>query len=64
MAERQMSVKELAKKMGMNRVSISKLRLTPTYPRISGDTLNTLCHYLSCTPCDLIEYIPDSNLES
>ena len=27
--------------------------------RISTDTINKLCKFFSCTPGDLIEYIPD-----
>lgn len=59
MAERRMSVKELADKLGMNRVSVSKLKSSDEYPKISGDTLNKLCYFLNCSPTDLIEYIPD-----
>jgi putative transcriptional regulator len=60
MADRRMSVKELAEKMGMNRVSISKLKASDEYPQISGETLNKLCYYLRCTPSDLIEYTADT----
>lgn len=58
MADRRMSVKDLAALMDMNRVSVSKLKSSDEYPQISGDTLNKLCYYLRCTPSDLIEYTP------
>lgn len=61
MADRHMSTQELADKMGMSRVSISRLRNTPNdaYPRITGEVLDKLCRVLKCQPTDLIEYHPE-----
>ena len=61
MAERKISTQELADKVGISRVSISRLRNTPNdaYPRISGNVLNKLCQALQCEPKDLIAYQPD-----
>lgn len=62
MADRNIGTQDLAEKMGMSRVSVSRLRNTQhdSFPRISGDVLDKLCKYLDCNPGDLIEYIPDS----
>lgn len=58
MADRHMSTQELAERMGMSRVSISRLRNTPndSYPRITGEVLDKLCTVLNCQPSDLIEH--------
>lgn len=65
MAERRITNKALADVVGMNPVSISKLKNTDDLPQIGGDTLAKLCDGITslsgppCTPSDLIEYIPD-----
>jgi putative transcriptional regulator len=61
MADRNISAHDLAERMEMSRVSVSRLRNTPndSFPRITGKVLNNLCKYLDCNPGDLIEYLPD-----
>ncbi len=63
MAERCMSNEELAKRIKLHRVSVSNLKNAQEMPRISGKTLNSLCEALHCTPADLIEYTPDSEVK-
>jgi putative transcriptional regulator len=65
MADRKITNKALAVAVGMNPVSISKLKNADMLPEIGGDALAKLCDAitnLSGTPCgvaELIEYIPD-----
>ncbi|CAA9582493.1 hypothetical protein AVDCRST_MAG81-3147 [uncultured Synechococcales cyanobacterium] len=68
MAERKITNKALADTIGMNPVSISKLKNTDELPQIGGDTLAKLCDGIAilskspCTPSELIEYIPDEDI--
>lgn len=65
MADRKITNKALAEAVAMNPVSISKLKNADNLPEIGGDALAKLCDAItvlsgiSCTPSDLIEYIPD-----
>ena len=56
--DRRMKLKDLAEATGLavNNLSILK---TNKARAIRFSTLNSLCKVLSCTPGDLIEYIPD-----
>ena len=56
--DRRMKLKELAEATGLavNNLSILK---TNKARAIRFSTLNRLCKALSCTPGDLIEYVPD-----
>jgi putative transcriptional regulator len=59
MARKRITNEELAEKLGINRVSVSRLKNTDTMPRINGDTLNQICLALEVTPADLLEFIPE-----
>ncbi|MBV8886587.1 MAG: helix-turn-helix domain-containing protein [Chroococcidiopsidaceae cyanobacterium CP_BM_RX_35] len=65
MADRKITNKALAEELGMNPVSISKLRTTDDMPEIGGEALAKLCDGIAklsgipCTPSNLIEFIPD-----
>jgi len=65
MADRKVTNKALAEFLGMNPVSISKLRTTDDMPEIGGEALAKLCDGIAklsgipCTPYDLIEFFPD-----
>ena len=56
--DRRMKLKDLAEATGLavNNLSILK---TNKARAIRFSTLNSLCKVLSCTPGDLIEYVPD-----
>ena len=63
MADRKITNKALAEELGMNPVSISKLKNSDLLPEIGGEALARLCEAMtklsskSCTPSDLIEYV-------
>jgi putative transcriptional regulator len=65
MADRKITNKALAEKMGVNPVSIAKLKAQDDLPQIGGETLARMCDAISaisqlpCTPNDLLEYVPD-----
>jgi putative transcriptional regulator len=63
MADRKITNKALAKELGMNPVSISKLKSNDLLPEIGGEALANLCQAITtlssreCTPEDLMEYV-------
>ncbi len=63
MADRKITNKALAKELGMNPVSISKLKNNDQLPEIGGEALANLCEAITklssqpCTPHDLIDYV-------
>lgn len=62
MADRDMSVNELAQRLNVHRVTISKWRNSQGIPQFENTdgTLNALCNTLRCAPSDLMEHTPDS----
>ncbi|NER28651.1 MAG: helix-turn-helix transcriptional regulator [Symploca sp. SIO1C4] len=61
MAERCIGVQDLAELTGMNRVTISRLKNTTTMPpRLTAQTLNSLCKVLKCQPADLLTYVEEN----
>ena len=58
MADRKMSLNELAERVGMTNVNLSNLK-TGKMKGIKFDTMNAICRVLECQPADLFEYTPD-----
>ncbi|KRL22464.1 hypothetical protein FC98_GL002347 [Lentilactobacillus kisonensis DSM 19906 = JCM 15041] len=56
--ERKMTSKELAAKIGITTVNLSKLK-TGKAKGVRFETLGKLCAVLDCQPGDLLEYVPD-----
>ncbi|MBR6968693.1 MAG: helix-turn-helix transcriptional regulator [Ruminococcus sp.] len=55
MADRKMSLNELAEKIGMTNVNLSNLK-TGKMKGIRFETMNAICEALDCQPGDLFEY--------
>lgn len=55
MADRKMSLKELADKVGVTNVNLSKLK-TGKASAIRFSTLEAICKALDCQPGDILEY--------
>ena len=55
MADRKMSLNELADKVGLSNVNLSNLK-TGKMKGIRFETLNSICKALNCQPGDLLEY--------
>jgi putative transcriptional regulator len=58
MADRKMSLNELADKVGLTNVNMSNLK-TGKMKGIRFETLNSICQALDCQPGDILEYKPD-----
>lgn len=57
MADRKISLNELAEKVGMTNVNLSNLK-TGKMKGIRFETLEAICKALDCQPGDLMEYKP------
>ncbi|MBE6826849.1 MAG: helix-turn-helix transcriptional regulator [Oscillospiraceae bacterium] len=58
MADRKISVNELAQKLEMSNVNLSNLK-TGKMKGIRFETMNAICRVLECQPGDLFEYVED-----
>lgn len=58
--EKSMTQSELSRLSGVRMVAISHM-CNGHNPHFSADTANKLCTALSCTICDIWEYVPDNN---
>jgi putative transcriptional regulator len=58
MADRKMSLNELADKVGIANVNLSKIK-TGKVSAIRFSTLEAICEALDCQPGDILEYKPD-----
>ena len=58
MADRKMSLNELAEKVGLTNVNMSNLK-TGKMKGIRFETLNSICKVLECQPGDILEYTED-----
>ena len=58
MADRKMSLNELAQKVGISNVNLSNLK-TGKVKAIRFSTLEAICDVLDCQPGDILEYKRD-----
>jgi len=58
MADRKMSLNELAERVGISNVNLSKIK-TGKISAIRFSTLNAICNALKCQPGDILEYVND-----
>lgn len=63
MADRKMSLNELASKVGIANVNLSKLK-TGKVTAIRFSTLNSICEVLKCQPGDILEFKSDVDEEN
>lgn len=62
LAKRKMSVTELSEKVGITMANISILK-NGKAKAIKLDTLNKICKALECQPGDVLEYVPEEEME-
>lgn len=62
MADRKMSLNELAAKLEMTNVNLSNLK-TGKMKGIRFETMNAICEVLECQPGDLFEYKKEEERE-
>ena len=58
LAERKISSKELAGRVGISQVNMSRIK-TGKVSAIRFSTLDAICWALDCQPGDVLEYMPD-----
>ena len=58
MADRKMTLNELAERIGMTNVNLSNLK-TGKMKGIRFETMSAICSALNCQPADLFEYTED-----
>lgn len=58
MADRKVSLNELAEKVGISNVNLSNIK-TGKISAIRFSTLNAICKVLNCQPGDILEYRDD-----
>ena len=58
MADRKMSLNELAEKVGVSNVNLSKIK-TGKVRAVRFSTLEAICEALDCQPGDILEYKKD-----
>ncbi len=61
MAEKRLSGRWLADKLGVHPNTIYRLRRTDTMPNLDGERLSKICYLLGCQPGDLLEYLPNGD---
>lgn len=61
MADRKISLNELAEKIDMTNVNLSNLK-TGKMKGIRFETLNALCEALDCQPGDILEYKSENTM--
>lgn len=59
MADRKMSLNELAQAVGISNVNLSNIK-TGKISAIRFSTLEAICRVLNCQPGDILEYQPDT----
>ena len=62
MADRKISLHELAWRVGISNVNLSRIK-TGRISAIRFSTLNAICEVLGCQPGDILEYRPDEGDE-
>lgn len=62
LAERKVSGKELAERIGLSPVNLSRIK-TGKVSAVRFSTLEAMCRALDCQPGDLLEYILDGEVE-
>lgn len=63
MADRKMSLNELAEQVGISNVNLSNFK-TGKIKAIRFSTLEKICEVLGCQPGDLIEYVADEKCDA
>lgn len=63
LAERKISSKELARRVGISQVNMSRIK-TGKVSAIRFSTLDAICRALDCQPGDVLEYMPDDEADN
>ncbi len=55
---RRITLNEVATETSVSRTTLNRIANVAGY-NATTDALNELCKYFECTPCELLEYVPD-----
>lgn len=61
--DRRVTVGEVAEATGINRMTLSKM-LNHRGPNTRSENLDKLCRFFNCRIEDLVEYVPDEEVET
>jgi len=56
---RRITLNEVSDKTGISRATLTRISNVPGY-NTNTDTLDALCKYFACSPCELLSYHPES----
>lgn len=62
LAQRKVNGKDLAERIGISPVNLSRIK-TGKISAVRFSTLDAICRALDCRPGDLLEYIPDDEVD-
>ena len=62
MADRKISLNELAERVGISNVNLSKIK-TGKISAVRFSTLNAICDVLDCQPGDILEFQRDTPID-
>lgn len=62
LAQRKVNGKDLAERIGISPVNLSRIK-TGKISAVRFSTLDAICQALDCQPGDLLEYIPDDEVD-
>lgn len=62
LARRKVNGKDLAERIGISPVNLSRIK-TGKISAVRFSTLDAICQALDCQPGDLLEYIPDDEVD-
>ena len=62
LTQRKVNGKDLAERIGISPVNLSRIK-TGKISAVRFSTLDAICQALDCQPGDLLEYIPDDEVD-
>ena len=62
LAQRKVNGKDLAERIGISPVNLSRIK-TGKISAVRFSTLDAICQALDCQPGDVLEYIPDDEVD-
>lgn len=60
---KKITLNDVSEQTGISRATLNRIVNIPDF-KTNTDAINRLCKFLECTPCELIEYIPDEDEET
>jgi putative transcriptional regulator len=61
--KRRITLNEVSEKTGVSRPTLNRIANIPGY-NTNTETIDSLCRYFACTPCDLLEFIEETGEEN